>query len=499
LLLWNIPLPVQSEKIGILLVVDKLETNKTEIIQQVVDWKINQGFEVWISRIDDFINASEIKTYLQKFYKSHPNMQYAVLPPHSFEGKIKVKIDGKEYEFVSDKYFENLDDDPLFDPEIMISRATITELGDISLRNNLNQLTCNIGFPMISYDRWACVPGECLQYVKCDASHLGDDIKRLFTRKKIKTVTFYEQEGISKSFLKPDFPISEETISKSLEQSNIIWYLNTLEPLQPKPEGYVLYSTYSEFNRAIWVNDNNQDKLITDSELDIKPFFSFSDAKSTVHRIGFLPLFVNDKMNLNQFSSLIGISPIDGCSYVPDDGTGIGPSVLSLYRMVMENLVNGKTVGESIQVFNQYREQYATDPNHQEYFALGLFVRGDPTVRIQDLVEKAKLEITPEEIETTSILSIPMEKTEAVCNVKNSGTTPLRVSIDFNRNLLEISPKECFLEPGMSQEIKIKIQTSVRQFFKVNRYLSTPKKKQTVITIKSNARNKSLKVIWFST
>jgi hypothetical protein len=92
-----------------------------------------------------------------------------------------------------------------------------------------------------------------------------------------------------------------------------------------------------------------------------------------------------------------------------------------------------------------------------------------------------------------------MEKTEAVCNVKNSGTTPLRVSIDFNQNLLDISPKECFLEPGTSQEIKIKIQTSVHLFFIVNKYLSTPKKKQTVITIKSNARSKSLKVIWFNT
>jgi hypothetical protein len=489
------PLSAHSGKPGVLLVVSRGESAKATLLQQVINWKTKQGFNIWSISAEQFINAKALKVFLQEFYRSNPTLRYVILPMDSFFGTIACKIDGSTYDISSDMYFENLDDDPGFNAEIIVARSSIEELGEISKRTNMDKLTCSLAFPMINYDRWACVPGECLQYVKCDASHLGDDIKRQWNRKNIKAYTLYEQEGISKSFLKPDFALNEENVAKQLEQSNVVWFLNTLEPLQPKPEGYVLYSVYQDFYRSIWTEDKNDDKLITDPELTIKPFFLFSDAKSTFHRIGFLPLFDNEHHNLNQFSAVIGVNPVP-CSYVPGDGTGIGESALSVFRLVMENLINGKTVGESILVFEDYRDMYPDDPYHQEYYALGLFLRGDPTLKIQDLQEKSKMEIIPGEIDTTSRLVIPINQTEIHFTIKNTGTSPLRIAITGDETLITISPREGDLEPDIEQIITIRCILSPT-FYLMRNLLSSPKKKQTKITINSSSRKKEITLFWY--
>lgn len=486
---------VLSGKTGLLLVVSDTQSSKIELLKQVISWKQSQGYEVWSTTADQFENAKVLKIYLQEFYKSNPTLRYVILPIDSFFGSIPSSVEGEMNDITSDMYFENLDDDPEYIAEIMVARASLDELADISKRKNWDNITCSLAFPTISYDRWACVPGECLQYVKCDASHLGDDIKRQWNRKNIKAYTLYEQEGISASFLKPDFPLNEENVAKQLEKSNVIWFLNTLEPLQPKPERYVLYSVYPDFYRAIWAEDKNQDKLITDSELIMKPFFTFSDTKSDFHRIGFLPLFDNANLNLNQMSSVIGINPVP-FSYVPGDGTGIGESALSLYRLVMEKLMNGKTVGESIQVLKDYKTMYPDDPNHQEYYALGLFVRGDPTLKVQDLLEKSRLKIIPEEVDKSSELKIPINQTNAHFTIKNSGQGRLQYTITGDEKVIRISPMEGTLDPDQEQIVSIQLTLTPFHYF-VSSLLSTPKKKQTKLTILTSSRKKEITLFWY--
>jgi len=111
---------------------------------------------------------------------------------------------------------------------------------------------------------------------------------------------------------------------------------------------------------------------------------------------------------------------------------------------------------------------------------------------MQDLAEKAMLDIFPKEIQETSEIIIPIKETQTEIIIKNTGSVTLRYVIAFDENRLALLPSEGSIESAQEVKILLKINKSSVHLF------STLKRKFSVITIQTNAGNRTLLVKWAS-
>ena len=122
-------------------------------------------------------------------------------------------------------------------------------------------------------------------------------------------------------------------------------------------------------------------------------------------------------------------------------------SYLAVLRLVAENLIAGKSVGKSIEVYQSYKEKFPLDLFNQELFALSLFVRGYPSLSLGELVSAPKIEIdAPEELHFG--LS-PLK----VVNISNRGNSPLEWEIIEHPSWLWAIPRSGSILPGKQQSI----------------------------------------------
>jgi hypothetical protein len=376
----------------VLLIVGMDEIKKTEDIDIISKWYQNQGFAFRSVSGHDFVNSDELKTFLTNEWKIN-GLVACILPLKTFNEKVSIKIGDEIHTQQSDKFFGNLDNDKNMISEISISRATVAEMSKISKREFPSQLIADFAMPITNFATAACIPGKCLEYKKSDPSYMGQDCKKIFIQKGYKARTYFETEGSMTSAQKPDFSLNYENISNS--DANFSFFLDTKEFFITHPEGYALGSDHKEFKRAI-LRDDNKDGLSNKGEVSLENFYAFSKEEAKMQKIGFLPLFDNEEMNLNGFSSIIGVNNPDfDCFAVYGDGTGLTASMYAVFRLVVENLISGKTIGESIDVFKQYKDKFPLDKYHQEIYALTLFIRGNPLFRLDDFVGKAQLKVIP--------------------------------------------------------------------------------------------------------
>jgi hypothetical protein len=222
--------------------------------------------------------------------------------------------------------------------------------------------------------------------------------------------------------------------------------MSSIEILHPDAEGNAEIQKHPEFMRAL-LHDKNNSGAVDPGEVEITSFYSYNDTSSLVHRIGFLPLFNNSQLNLNNFSSIIS-HEYPGETFIHyGQGSGTTASYLAVLRLVAENLLAGKTTGQAIDVYRSYKEKFSLDLYHQELFALSLFVRGDPTLSIADLASSPIIEIKPAEELHFGISPI------VLFTLNNKGNVPLEWEIIEHPSWLWAIPRSGSVLPATKQQI----------------------------------------------
>jgi hypothetical protein len=363
---------------SVLMVISPADAHKKEALESITNYYHQRGIRFKTALNSDFSGIEGLKEHLQNQYKIE-GLSDLILPVRGFTSKIRIDLHGSAYELISDKFFSNLDDDPLWTNEISVSRASVDEMYSISKRSYVPKLQLDLAFPMINYMR---SQGKCWIYHEVDPSQMGAELKKQSQAKGYQTQTYFETEGDRPSGQKPDYPLNQSTISNS--SGTFTFFMSSIEILHPDAEGNAEIQKHPEFMRAL-LHDKNNSGAVDPGEVEITSFYSYNDTSSLVHRIGFLPLFNNSQLNLNNFSSIIS-HEYPGETFIHyGQGSGTTASYLAVLRLVAENLLAGKTTGQAIDVYRSYKEKFSLDLYHQELFALSLFVRGDPTLSIADL------------------------------------------------------------------------------------------------------------------
>jgi hypothetical protein len=335
-------------------------------------------------------SPEKLKTYLKHRY-AQDGLQHVVLPPNAFRRPMQVNWRGKDLQIVSDKFYTNLDDDSSMLDEITLARCSITDFARIVQRNYSDTLAIDVAFPILNYSRRGC--GDVPIPPTRDASHFGYQLKKLANEAHYTLNTYFEQEGSRRSAREADFPLNLQLLRQS--SANVKFYLSTFEELIYS-NGWYLIEAHPAFYHAIF-HDHDQDHFVDQDEVQVHPFFSFDDQWVKVHQIGILSLFDNALMNLNAFSAIVGFEFPKGVYLEAGDQSGTTGSYLAVLGLVFENLLSGKTIGESIDVYHQYLQRFTNDNSQQEIVALTLFVRGDPTLRLHDLVAAPRVTVHPKD------------------------------------------------------------------------------------------------------
>ncbi len=466
----------QQEGPLVLMVLSNTDAGKKEDIQKISHYYQQRGFLFKAEPASQYPKPEALKEALIEKYENE-DLNYVILPEREFRKPLPITIDGEVFDQPSDKYFSNLYDNEDMSNEISVARSGVDDLSMIAGRAFSDDVYMDIAFPIINFLRQE---GRCWIYPEVDPSLLGTFIKSLSLEKGFNVATYFETEGDSPSGQKPDFPLNKESILAST--SNFQFFISTVEELRVDPDGHADINQYKDFYRAVFV-DENQNGSADYGEVEVKEYFSFSDQKTTFHKIGFLPLFDNSSMNLNQFSSIIGHEMPKGIPLHFGESSGRTASYLAILRLVMENLLSGKTVGESIDVYHQFHERFGYDPFKQSIFAFTLFVRGDPTLRLQDLAPKESIEIVPEDSLTLLFNLFGNLK------IKNTGSQPITWEIETQPDWLVIYPKAGLIRPQREENISI---TAFPGLFgkekegKIRILTNMPEKKTIEITVKRN-------------
>jgi hypothetical protein len=435
-----LPGTAQEKSKSLLMVISPADVQKRDAIESIHSYYERRGIQFETALNSDFSSAEALKEYLQKQHQT-AGLSDLILPVRGFQSKITVDIHGTAYEFISDKYFANLDNDKLWTSEISVARASVDEMYSISKRSYATEVQMDIAFPMINYMR---SQGKCWIYYEVDPSQMGAELKKQAQAKGYQSFTYFEAEGDRSSGQKSDYPLNEATISNA--KGNLSFYLSTIEILNPDADGSAEIQIYPHFMRAI-LHDKNKSGAVDPGEVEITKFYSYHDTSSLIHRIGILPLFDNSQLNLNSFSSIISHEYPGNSTINFGQGSGTTASYLAVLRLVAENILAGKTTGQSIDVYRSYKEKFSLDLYNQELFALTLFVRGDPTLSIGDLTSSPMLELKPAEVLHFGIS--PM----VFFTLNNKGNVPLEWVITEHPSWLWAIPRSGSILPTKNQQV----------------------------------------------
>lgn len=368
---------VKAEKEGILIVMSKNEKIDLEKINRIKEWKEEQGFEVWFEDGKNFSSSSQLKSYLNKVFKiDHPNLKYLILPINEFQGVEYIQKQDLKREIVTSSFYY----------ETITGVASVNELYQISLKENGKEIKVGIACAQTNFLQSKCIGGSCAVFDACDPSWLGQELAEFATNRGILADTYFEQEGFLKSGVNPKYSLKDFKVS----DYNLVLITGTASPLR-RINNFAVKSIYDTPQRVWWEKDRNNDNQFDPSEGKYATLFDYT-SRDNLSRIGFVANFKNTRMNLNCFSSLIGIEWIDGFDQwlFFGDGRGMLPGIDTIYRFVMKNILNGKSVGEStLSAYEEYAKIYEDD---NRWLARSLLIRGDPSLSLDLIKDDFKID-----------------------------------------------------------------------------------------------------------
>ena len=268
--------------------------------------------------------------------------------------------------------------------------------------------------------------------------------------------------------------------------------LSTREPakvINPGPNYSILFFDHSHPTRAIWVF-NRKDRFASEDEIEIKEFWHFPSTSTNYHRIGVIPIFNNTDLNLNYFSSIIGINNIGGEyeHYWGRNGSGKDESMLTIIGLATKNVLLGQPIAKGVFMsYNQYDKMFPgiTDRYDQRFWALALFVRGDPTMTIKDLTLQPRVSIEPSSVLTKGI-DLGYDKNSF--DIKNIGEKELIWNISQKPNWVSVNVDNGVVLPNNTTTITLTIKDSIPDIHT----LWTAKTKTDYLYLNTNDPNNSL-------
>ncbi|MCE5224046.1 hypothetical protein LLG10_07695 [bacterium] len=453
--------------------------------------------------------GSQILKHLKSVYESTP-FRYLV-----FFEKVNYLLSVDEYN--SNQFYgkdwtnqpvENITYRSVFPYSRQIHEGSVIQVGIITedwLKTdwlNQTEISLNMTAPR-QFDDYLMHTAKCITY----SSHLSDwgeyvkNLKKQAQTKGIPTVLGMEdRSSYQRELSKGDYQLLLEPTTKAIQTNAVSFVCSSLEKIQVNVSKY----TVEDFNKHpdyitthVWRDDDKNQYVDPDGkEITIETIYDMTQKLDSKKRMLIYPI-IYPPNHINQFYlTLVNLGEvIPDSKYLRTDSQELKYNYCTVWNEVMAHLIEGKTIGQAVfesydSFVAKYGEEYYPDSLVIFHTYAQMVIYGPPEMTMQDLAEKARLEILPKEIQETSEIIIPTKETQTEIIIKNTGSATLRYVIAFDENRLELSPSKGSVESGQEVKILLKINKSSVHLF------STLKRKFSVITIQTNAGNKTILVKW---
>ena len=399
-----------------------------------------EGFQIQIEVVSPNTSPEQTKDIVKNF-DSGSDFAYVIIDDKLPTGKIS--------DIETDYYFSD------FDSKISVSRSSKSFLFKALAKvpNEVESLV--FASPILSYYRW--IYGCCWYKVRIDPSMMGWDIFNKYSSK-LEITTLFEQEGVEKSNRKPKLSLDKENFEETFKKSSIVFALTTYEPIGQMLEGGGEYpiTIRKTLDRAIWREDINKDKYITDDELEIKNYFDFNVPVGNKRKVGMFPQITEEDINLDLFSSVLCASkPFKGVVYTGGESNGTDRGMLFVWRTFLEQVLEGQTFGQAwAKVPGLIDERFPLDKEGKMMLEtrefLRLRIKGLPFVSAKK--DHIMVEL-PDEVQPNQQLKI-----------KNNGKQNIVFSVEKNVMLLLNTDKGVITPNG---QIEISFSVANTNYFRV--------------------------------
>ncbi len=291
-----------------------------------------EGFQIQIEVVSQKTSPEQIKDIVKNF-DSGSDFAYVIIDDKLPTGKIS--------DIETDYYFTD------FDNKRSVSRSSKGLLFKALAKKPNEVESLVFASPVLAYYRWTY--GCCWYFPRVDPSLMGGDILNKYSSN-FEIITLFEQEGIEKSTRKPKMSLDKENFEEAFKKSSIVFALTTYEPIGPKlsPEDDPSMTIRKTLDRAIWREDINKDKYITDDELEVKNYFDFNVPIDSKRKVGMFPQLVEEDINLELFSSVLCTSdPFVAAVNLGEANNGSDQGMLFVWRTFLEQFLDGQTFGQS--------------------------------------------------------------------------------------------------------------------------------------------------------
>jgi hypothetical protein len=286
---------------------------------------------------------------------------------------------------------------------------------------------------------------------------MGGDIFNKYSSK-LEITTLFEQEGIEKSTRKPKMPLNKENFEETFKKSSIVFALTTYEPIGPKlaPEDDPSMTIRKTLDRAIWREDINKDKYITNDELEIKNYFDFNVPVGSKRKVGMFPQLAEEDINLELFSSVLCASDsFVAAVNLGEANNGSDQGMLFVWRTFLEQFLDGQTFGQAwAKVPGMIDERFPLDKEGKMMIEtrefLRLKIKGLPFISAKK--DHIMVEL-PDEVQPNQQLKI-----------KNNGKQNIVFSVEQNDMLLLNTDKGVITPNG---QIEISFSVANTNYFRV--------------------------------
>jgi hypothetical protein len=378
----------------------------------------------------------------------------------------KTGSDGRVWEYYSDFYYSDLDNDGKAD--LNLSRMSAVMAENKKVKSNKNKVTEGMTYSYYIHTTY-CSDISCA-IGPTDPSISGNKIAKSSSDKGIEAMTLYETRSCVQPKYKPTETLNKENFVKHLQNSTIVITNTTSEPWNAYKKWEA--TKYNTAVTSIW-EDKDKNGKVDDtgrSEIEIEEFYSFEE-EITNRKIGFFGLSQIEKNVVNYLKENYYNFVLIGDGYFV-----YSPETL---EMVMAKLFDGQTLSFSCWSSN-YNYLSAVD------FPIEWEIWGPPETTIIDLINIPKLSL--KSIEPNEPIDIEIDlgySKERGFSIENIGVGELTWSFTKIPDWISIEPSSGINNANIRIDIVIKIKEK-----ELINYCTLPKEKYGFLTLKTNDPNR---------
>ena len=331
----------------------------------------------------------------------------------------------------------------------------------------------------VNYDRYT--KGTCCDTGVDDFSQPVSTIAQMYRDKGYQVNTLFETESTWQPLVKPTLSLNVDNFSMSYCSSNLIWANSTVEPIKVWGKKWES-NFYALPTRAVHIDkDGNGHVDNFNAEIqNVEIYWTPQEIQDNKKRIVILSQ-IDGVKNINLYPDYVVIA----------NSTQEGK--IEFEACFVEQLLNGKTVAQAVEdSYEILKEKYPDTRNLLMWLEANVFswvVYGSPETTLQDIIELPDIQLVPEKVEELSLIEIS-STSPTEFSIKNIGSQKVDILIEFDQNVIDVSPCQFVLEPNQTGSITISLK-------KLIGLLSTRKTKTTKLTIHYGNRERKVTIKWF--